>query len=324
MHPVSVLALISGYLYFANTPMTTLSAFFKTGIYQKRLKRLLIPYLSWKVLIFGIFLFLYCIYNIVAHHGIQVSAIADYLRRFVKSVFCSDNERWTAEYLAFSPHLWYIHHLIIMFLIVPVLMHYSVLRFALPVLALLAYILFPQLELILHFRFVFFFLVGFILGIYKDFSRDLFYFLINIYTIIGLLIFFISLSLFIKYYLHINPSLIGFGVTSEFTDIPNTAYSLVVPAIAFLIVQCILHHMGIKQDMHYNKGKHYMLYILHFYLILFIAQAIFTIPEALAVRNKSLFVIPATLMATFLTIWFNSLLVSLLERKAPKLQRYLV
>jgi len=324
MHPVSVLALISGYLYFANYKMTTLGAFFKTGIYQKRLKRLIVPYLSWKILIFGTFLLLFCIYNIAAHRGMQLGAIADYLRRFVKCVFCSDNERWTAEYLAFSPHLWYIHHLIIMFLIMPVLMHYKVFQFTLPVLALIVYIIFPQMELILHFRFVLFCLIGCVLGIYKDFARSLFYFLINIYTIIGLLIFFIGLSLLAKYYFHIDPSTIGFGVTSEFTDIPNTAYSLVVPAMAFLIVQCALHHLGIKHDMHYDKGKHYMLYILHFYLILFMAQLIFKVPMAWSLRNRAFFVIPTTFAVAFLTVWFNSLLVLLLEKKAPKLQRYLV
>ncbi|RYZ97673.1 MAG: hypothetical protein EOP47_21080, partial [Sphingobacteriaceae bacterium] len=291
LHPASILALISGYLYFSTFQMTTLKEFMATGIYKKRIKRLLTPYLAWKFLIFGLFLITYCIIELVAHRGIDPHIIMTFFKRILISVFSSNNEEWTPQYMLFTPHLWYIHHLIIMFMLMPLLMHSKLIRFALPVILYFLYMAFPKMELLLHFRFVLFYVIGCVFGIYKSTTRKLFYFAINKYTVIIVLAFFVVITLFIKYVIHYDPQVIGIGVSSEYSDLPNTLYSFILPALTFLVVQCVLHNIGLKQDMKYEKGKHYMLYILHMYIIYALTFSMFLIPFFQGIRHNTIFVL---------------------------------
>lgn len=323
LHPTSILAVISGYFYYSTFKMTTLSEFMKSGIYTKRLKRLIIPYFSWKLVIFFIFMIFFLGVGFTGS-GVDGKEVLQLCKGFAKSLFTSNNDEWSLRYLAFTPHLWYIHHLFIMFLVTPFLMHYKFFQYATPFILLVLYMTFPKMELFMHFRFILFFAVGCYLGINRKLAGKIFRFSIKIYSVAGIIAALYIITRLSKHFFHVNFMQMGFGVSSEYSDLPNTIGSLVYPTLAFIIVQCILHSIGLKKDMKYQKAKHYMLYILHQYIIMGCIELFLLIPVFRQAQNTYWFVISATVAAFFITVIVNSLFTELLEKNAPKLQKYLV
>lgn len=325
LHPASILAVISGYFYYSTFKMTTLEEFFKSGIYTKRLKRLIIPYLSWKVLIFSIFMITYILVNIFSKEGISWNETINHIRVFFISLLIFSKDLWEPmKHLGCTPHLWYIHNMFVMFLITPIFMHFKAMQYMQPFLVLALYLVFPQVEMILHFRFVLFFVLGSILGIEKSVAGRIFRFSIKPLNLAVMILAIYLANRGIKHFFHIRILDMQIGNTSRYAGIPNTISSLLYPTLAFLIMQCVLYMVGVKKDKKYEKSKHYMLYILHMYIIVGCIEALLLIPFFKAHQDSMWFVISAVIASFFITIFLNSAVADFIEKRVPKLQHYLI
>ncbi|MCC6372226.1 MAG: acyltransferase family protein [Bacteroidia bacterium] len=248
-HPASILAAISGYLFFrdfSNNPQHW-NTFIKEK-YAKRIKSILVPFVFWVGFFFvfnNLLIFIVNGYksNVFVNAPQTISPL-----NFIKSLFYPE--------LAVAKHLWYLNNLLFVFILAP-LFPYVTKNKPLFFTLLLAIMTFywwefesnvTQTQLIIKYRFIIFFLVGAFFGLNKQYF--------NFFLTKKLLLSSISMA--------ILASLLVMNVSSQ-RDYA-TLYvinSLIVPVLVFYFAFLILQKFSNVNETLYNRANHFLLYVIH-------------------------------------------------------------
>lgn len=259
-HPASLLAAISGYLFFKDLghDHNKWRSFLKDK-YRKRILSILIPYVFWVSLFFvmnNLILFLMAKYK-----------AGDFVNHYTEISFSNYIHSFFRPELAVAQHLWYLNNMLFVFVLAPLMLvfnRYKVLFYLAFVLVLSYYYWeftqnMSQARIIIKYRFILFFMIGAFFGSNKNFLHVFVTNKLGI-SILGLLgmgaMFWISL------YGYYGPLIYAVN-------------SLILPVLVFYLVYLLITRFGAGQDAMYNRSNHFLLYVIHPLLLSVICKILF-------------------------------------------------
>lgn len=247
-HPASILAAISGYLFFkdfSNDPERW-NRFLKEK-YAKRIKSILVPFVFWVA-------FFFVVNNLIIYAGsyfkrdlfVSTPQVLSPLN-FIKALFFPE--------LAVAKHLWYLNNLLFVFVLAPLFpwVTKNIYVFLCLLIAIMVFYWWVfeasvvQSQLIIKYRFIMFFLVGAFFGLHKQYFT-IFLTKKLLLSVIGIVI---SALLYI-----FN------GNTGDYATL-YTINSLIIPVLVFYFAVILLQKFGTDKETIYNRSNHFLLYIIH-------------------------------------------------------------
>jgi hypothetical protein len=301
-HPASILAAISGYLYFKDHRGDRLL----NEKYLKRLRSIFIPYVFWLTVFFVVNNALIYL-NAQAHANVFFNKSGGFslLNYFMSFLY---------PQLAVAKHLWYLNNLFLAFMISPMLLliNRSLAAVALLFVAVMLFyftsiaVSFEQSDHVIKYRFIIFYLMGAYLALNRTwFHRALenksgiAIACIAVYAVITLV-----------------PALRG---DIALVYIVN---SITVPVLVFLAAYALMQRFGTGRETMYNRSRHFLLYIIHPVIISALCKLIFFSGFVLP-QNYALFFL-AVAVLSWIVIQINNAIYWAMHKVAPTLTRYVL
>jgi hypothetical protein len=298
-HPASILAAISGYLYFKDQKGDRLL----NEKYIRRMRSILVPYLFWLTLFFVLNNAL-IYFNEHLHANVFINRYQGFsFRMYLMSFFYPE--------LALAKHLWYLNNMFFAFMLSPLLMLFNRNKTAMALLfsgTLLYYYVifrmdFSNSDQVLKYRFIIFYMMGAFLAL----NKNLFALALNRKMMITVACLVLYVAIMILYFIFRD------------TALWYMVNSITIPVAIFLGAYWLMGNYSTFRDTMYNRSKHFLLYIIHPVLLsvfckLFFYQGL-TIPD-----NYALFLL-VVLICSFLVIKTNALIYWLMHRYFPALSR---
>ncbi len=286
--PASLLAFLSGFLYFNNIEKISQKRIFtKDSHYIKRIKNVLKPYLSWSIIIWVLLLIskeIIVLLNLNIYfkfiHVIQTNPIF-----LIKSILLPDS------------HIWFLHNLIFALIISPLLKRRDV-RIILLLTLPLVYNQSLIFENCIRFRFIIFYVLGTHISIDKKNTAWL------------------------------STGLLAFLSSQIFYQILIPDYTLHLyiykPIVMFIFITTILYFLDIKDQNNFNRQKHFFLYIIHPYLIALLTKSIIFLIIPLSLYFKSQFsILLFSILSTLITIGLINLFFKLVNNKFKQIVSFI-
>ena len=259
-HPASLLAAISGYLFFKDYYVhhKDWRVFFKDK-YMKRIKSIFVPYFFWITLFFFV------------NNFILYLSSRDHIGMFVNAYTPINLKNYALSFLfpemAVAKHLWYLNNLLFLFVLTPVILwlnKHHVLYF-LVLLSIPFYYYFTfnpdhdQAQHVIKYRFIIFYLIGAFVSLNPKFLH-LFVNQAWFYSIASLLV---VVLLYIPTSTRYNYALL------------YMVHSVTVTIVIFFISVYIINRFFHPHDTIYNRSSHFLLYIIHPLLLSLMCKLVF-------------------------------------------------
>jgi len=256
-HPASLLAAISGYLFFKGYSVKhTKEVTFQRNKYLKRIQSIIVPYLFWVTLFFVVNNFIIAFFGKQGGHVFANAHQPLTVMHYLKALIYPE--------LAVAKHLWYLNNLLLVFALTPVfLMVFKRLWLFIAVFLVLViyyYAAFTTVaaesDHILKFRFIIFYFVGGLMGMQKMWLEKL---ILHKHRI-GWTCVLLTACTFIP----------GLDTNYGFKYLLN---SITVPVLVFYPVYWVISKAG-EKDFMYSRSEHFLLYILHPLLLSLVGKLI--------------------------------------------------
>lgn len=295
--PASILAAISGYLFFkdfSNDPEKW-EVFLKHK-YIKRIKSILFPYFFWVSFFF--------IFNNSLIYILEKIRPELFINTYHPISFGNFFKAFFYPELAIAEHLWYLNNLLFVFIAAPLFPFFSrrksVFAALLIIIILCYWYLFyngiSQGHLILKYRFVMFFLVGAFFG----YNKTILHVFLNKKIILSLLcITALCFTLLLNYFY------------------PNIAWiyllnSLSLPVLVFYFAYLLILKLGSGKDALYNRSNHFLLYIIHPLLLSILCKILFL--TSFFKLNNYFLALLIILVLSYAVVKLNTLIYHFLQR----------
>ncbi len=290
-HPASLLAAISGFLFFKDyyEHHKSWRVFFKDK-YLKRIKSIFIPYFFW-ITIFFLFNNLLIYFSTRYSDGLFVSAytpitIRNYLMAFLYPE------------LAVAKHLWYLNNLLFLFIATPFILwlnkHHWLYIIALLLVPIYYYYYFDpshdQAHHVIKYRFIVFYLIGAFVSLNKKWLHA-FMDKAWVYSLA-------SLAVIILLYL---PEVTRYNFALLYM-VNSVTVTIVIFFISIYIIKKFFH----PHDTIYNRSSHFLLYIIH-PLLLSLLCKLFFFGNLIEIKHYGI-LLPIIFLLSFLIIKITKLL----------------
>lgn len=301
-HPASVLAAISGFLFFKDFSVNHKNwSVFYGEKYFKRMKSIFVPFFFW-VTVFFIINNVLIYFSSASKPGLFVSEFSPIsLTNYIKAFFYPE--------LAVAKHLWYLNNMLFAFAIAPVILmlnrNKTLMGASILLMAILYYFYWrentSQAKLIIKYRFIVFFMAGSFFGLNKQYF--------NLVMLNKAIVVVASVILFC----------IAFSVHHYTNDF---AFAYVMNSVTITILVFMLGYFLIKKftpakDTIYNRSEHFFLYIIHPFLLSLLCKGIFT-TGAFTITNYWIALV-FILALSFAVVKLNKVLYKLFSRYFKKL-----
>lgn len=284
-HPASLLAAISGFLFFKDyyEHHKDWRVFYKEK-YLKRIKSIFVPYFFWITLFF-------IVNNLMLYIGSQIQDdlfISSYttinLRNYLMAFFYPE--------LAVAKHLWYLINLLFLFMATPIILLMNRFKWtyfvALIVIPIYYYFNFEPIHDQVHHVIKYRFIIFYLLGAYVALNRKwLHYFLERewLFSVSSMLL------VLITYAIHV--------IRPDYALL-YMINSITVTVVVFFISTYIIQKLFHPHDTIYNRSSHFLLYIIHPALLTLFCKILF-FKKWITIDNY-LILIPVIILLTFVII----------------------